>query len=170
MDPVLWNWTAFLAGAAVGTVLHEAGHAAAAAAFGAPVKAIHMGVGREIARKGELVLHLWPIALGVELADEHVDRMPLWARTLTHLAGPAANLALALALWRTAPLAGFANAVLCLSNAAPLPYTDGGWAITGILSRIRGGGIANEYPLHRRLALPAWTLAAFAALAAAWFA
>jgi Zn-dependent protease len=76
------------------------------------------------------------------------DRFPSpRAMTVTTVAGPALNAAVAAASFAAAAatgstaLAAFAwvNLATAALNALPLPPLDGGWALTGLVWRVRGG-------------------------------
>lgn len=158
-------------GGLAGALAHEAFHGIAAVLSGMSVKAIHVGMGREIRRVGPVpvlrmpvVIHVWPVAIGVEIDDDALMRLPVWLRVANHMSGPMANLLLAAILWRAAPVAAIANALLFVFNALPLPRADGGWAATALLAKIRGVGMADEIRWHERAFTAAWT-AVYAAVA-----
>ena len=131
MTELFW----FLITAMVVITLHEAGHLWAAMACGIPVKRFSIGFGqpifmRRISIKSQpqpLELALAPIPLGGYVSFESAvggesqsfDAMPIRARLITVLAGPLANVLLALLIWMALGLAG--QTVLVPKLAQPLP-------------------------------------------------
>lgn len=141
-----------VAGLVAGVVLHELGHAIVARLEDVPVLGVHIGMGRELVRRGRVVVHAWPVAVAVALDGDTMRRLPPMARAIGHLAGPLANVVLAAVLMHVSVWAAFTNVLLAASNIIPLPKSDGGWAVTAFIFR----GVDAEMAWHDRWFAPVW--------------
>lgn len=127
----------FLAALAILIAVHEYGHYRMARACGVKVLRFSIGFGRKILRwqpKGsdtEFVLCLLPLGGYVRMLDEHeapvtpaekhlaFNNQPLRSRALIVLAGPMANLLLAVALYAVVNWSGVQQAAPVLSSPVP---------------------------------------------------
>lgn len=93
---------ALLVLAAIDTVIHELGHVVCGLAFGAPVKAVRIGVGPTVAnwRDGALVIHLVPLGGRVDFKYLPLAR---WKRIVMYAGGVGASLLAAVAAWFIIP-------------------------------------------------------------------
>lgn len=119
-------------------LLHELAHGAVAHAFGVPVREFLIGmppVWRRIGRvRGvDIVLGALPIGAAVGLDDEGYYRLGRVRGALVFLAGPAVNLALALAFAPFSAAAAYWSLLLGLTNLFPLLPLDGGQALAAAL-------------------------------------
>ena len=146
----------FLSALAILIAVHEYGHYRMARACGVKVLRFSIGFGRKVLRwqpKGsdtEFVLCLLPLGGYVRMLDEHegpvapaekhlaFNNQPLRSRALIVLAGPLANLLLAIALYAVVNWAGVQQAAPVLSSPVPASLAEraglqGGERITGLI-------------------------------------
>ena len=146
----------FLSALAILIAVHEYGHYRMARACGVKVLRFSIGFGRKILRwqpKGsdtEFVLCLLPLGGYVRMLDEHespvspaekhlaFNNQPLRSRALIVLAGPLANLMLAIVLYAVVNWAGVQQAAPVLSSPVPASLAEqaglqGGERITGLI-------------------------------------
>ena len=132
----------FLAALAILIAVHEYGHYRMARACGVKVLRFSIGFGRKILRwqpKGsdtEFVLCLLPLGGYVRMLDEHeapvapaekhlaFNNQPLRSRALIVLAGPMANLLLAVALYAVVNWSGVQQAAPVLSSPVPASLAE----------------------------------------------
>lgn len=129
---ILTNTLAFIFALGVIIVVHEAGHLLVAKAFNVRVLTFSVGFGKRIwgLQRGETEYRLSAIPLGgyVRLGGENPDEAsddpreflnkPRWQRVLVYLAGPAANVVLALLVFAFLFMVGIE--VMNLPNTPPL--------------------------------------------------
>jgi regulator of sigma E protease len=129
---ILTNTLAFVFALGVIIVVHEAGHLLVAKAFNVRVLTFSVGFGKRIwgMQRGETEYRLSVVPLGgyVRLGGENPDEAtddprefmnkPRWQRVLVYLAGPAANVILALVVFACLFMVGIE--VMNLPNTPPL--------------------------------------------------